>query len=556
MPMVDADWTITRSTGDIRYIGADHDGAATYATVIELHRWLGAFADDAEFGSDDELDIVDNTPSARSTDNIITLVNGFNIDANASEHLFDGSVIQNGGDDIYDGIVNFGNSDVQIQIIQNGAVLADDWWNEAGAGLNADGAAGISHRFMLPTRLGGVDIDGRRLLGTTRTFGRTYSEFPINGTSRGNNVLALSDTADLNNGTLIGTVAGWTSIVNDNEGYTALDINNDTVDEFYYSDWEFGSQTVNDFYERMKWLTRDGSTETLYGLNGELFRGITHEIDIDTPTGTFVEPEEVSWAGGTGQLFAIDSTTAGTQMWIQLLTGTPPADGVTITGGTSAATADVNVTVTERSISSPFVGQSTGSAIIGSYGLGIGTDDLTASDTVFDLDNSQITPPNNVTFTVFGLVAGDRVLVTNDNASDIDLAQDTLNGALTGAAVTSVVTTGAIPTDTPSSGTIRIERDNGLYSRHAYTSYSGNTYTIAPTDFSGNNASDLNNVFISYIDVATAGTQESFTGVYLADRTLFVRVRDGGVTPIVTFETTGTLGNAGGSATAIRTSDE
>ena len=556
MPMVDADWTITRSTGDIRYIGADHDGAATYATVIELHRWLGAFADDAEFGSDDELDIVDNTPSARSTDNIITLVNGFNIDANASEHLFDGSVIQNGGDDIYDGIVNFGNSDVQIQIIQNGAVLADDWWNEAGAGLNADGAAGISHRFMLPTRLGGVDIDGRRLLGTTRTFGRTYSEFPINGTSRGNNVLALSDTADLNNGTLIGTVAGWTSIVNDNEGYTALDINNDTVDEFYYSDWEFGSQTVNDFYERMKWLTRDGSTETLYGLNGELFRGITHEIDIDTPTGTFVEPEEVSWAGGTGQLFAIDSTTAGTQMWIQLLTGTPPADGVTITGGTSAATADVNVTVTERSISSPFAGQSTGSAIIGSYGLGIGTDDLTASDTVFDLDNSQITPPNNVTFTVFGLVAGDRVLVTNDNASDIDLAQDTLNGALTGAAVTSVVTTGAIPTDTPSSGTIRIERDNGLYSRHAYTSYSGNTYTIAPTDFSGNNASDLNNVFISYIDVATAGTQESFTGVYLADRTLFVRVRDGGVTPIVTFETTGTLGNAGGSATAIRTSDE
>lgn len=239
-----------------------------------------------------------------------------------------------------------------------------------------------------------------------------------------------------------------------------------------------------------------------------------------------------------------------------MLTGTPPADGVTITGGTSAATADVNVTVTERSISSPFVGQSTGSAIIGSYGLGIGTDDLTASDTVFDLDNSQITPPNNVTFTVFGLVAGDRVLVTNDNASDIDLAQDTLNGALTGAAVTSVVTTGAIPTDTPSSGTIRIERDNGLYSRHAYTSYSGNTYTIAPTDFSGNNASDLNNVFISYIDVATAGTQESFTGVYLADRTLFVRVRDGGVTPIVTFETTGTLGNAGGSATAIRTSDE
>jgi len=36
---------------------------------------------------------------------------------------------------------------------------------------------------------------------------------------------------------------------------------------------------------------------------------------------------------------------------------------------------------------------------------------------------------------------------------------------------------------------------------------------------------------------------------------LFIRVRDGAGTPIKTFETTGTLGSAGGSTTAIRTSD-
>jgi len=36
---------------------------------------------------------------------------------------------------------------------------------------------------------------------------------------------------------------------------------------------------------------------------------------------------------------------------------------------------------------------------------------------------------------------------------------------------------------------------------------------------------------------------------------LFVRVRDGGASPIKQFETTATLGSNGGSATAIRTSD-
>ena len=64
-------------------------------------------------------------------DNIITLINGYNITDAEAEHLYDGSIIYSDGDEIYDGIVNFGNSDVQVQVIQNGAVLSDDWWNLA-----------------------------------------------------------------------------------------------------------------------------------------------------------------------------------------------------------------------------------------------------------------------------------------------------------------------------------------------------------------------------------------------------------------------------------------
>ena len=54
MAFVAADWSITRSNGNIRYIGDDHGGASpSYATVIELHRALQNFADDASASGDD-----------------------------------------------------------------------------------------------------------------------------------------------------------------------------------------------------------------------------------------------------------------------------------------------------------------------------------------------------------------------------------------------------------------------------------------------------------------------------------------------------------------------
>lgn len=397
--------------------------------------------------------------------------------------------------------------------------------------------------------------------------------------------MALTEQGDLNNQTAIGTVAGYDQIVNTNEGYIGIDVNNDTTNEFYYSEWDTNQPTrsINDFYERMKYLSRDTSQygspqNTLYGLPGELFRGITHEFTVDTPTGTFSDFEKVTWGAGSpqlnsGQMLAINSTTAATKMWIQLLTGVIPTDGQTITGADSTATVDLElaVNIVPRTLSQPFVGQSTGSAIIGAYGLGIEADDLAATDTVFDLDNVQITPPNNVTFTVFGVVVGeDRILVTNDQASGIDQFQLKLGTTLSTATETSCVVNAAIPTDTPSNGTIRITRDDGLESRHVYSAFSGSTFTIGDVgspangyDFSGNNAtsagSPLPGVYVSYIDKLAEATSEFFTVVYLADRTLFIRVRDGGTAGdlegIKTFETTGTLGNSGGSATSIRTSD-
>lgn len=550
---------------DIRYIGAAHAASgAGYYTVLELHRWLQDLADDASSTGDDYMDITRDTPSDKSFDTIINLTNGYNLDDTAAEHIYGGSIIQAGGDVIYDGIQIVANPGAHVEVVQNGAIITNDFWNSvpfgsANKGLNPDVATGTAARFMVKVRTGGADIDGRRLLFQTREWGFTYSEFKVPGTGRGVNVVPLTYAADLNNATASGTVAGWTTITNTTAGYNGIDVNNDGTDEYYYSEWNKATYSINQFYERMKYLTRRGSAETLYGLNGELFRGITHQITVDNPSATdFSAVEAVSWSGGTGQMLAINDVNAPTTMWIQLLTGVAPTDGQTITGGTSGATCDVNVTVADRTLSFPFCGVSTGSAIIGAFGFGIEALDLSATDKVFDLTNTLRQAPNYVTFTVGGIVSGeDYVLVGPASGGVLDVDQFTLNGALTGAAVTSVVVNEAIPVDTPATGTIRVLRASGAYTKHPYSAYNSGskTFTITSHDFSSNNAANAANCFVSYIDKLAAATSEAFTAVYASDRSLYVRVRDGGVTPIKTFESTGTLGSAGGSATAVRTSD-
>jgi len=570
------DWTITRADGNIRYIGDAHDGTApTYVTGIEFHRALMDFADEStDTSTDDQLAIIDNVPSQRGgVDTNITLLNGFNIDKTASEHLYDTSITQDGGDTIYDGIQVFGNS-TSIQVIQDGALLTPAFWNEPKM-ITAveDTASSTTHRFLIEVRTGGADIDARRLLGTQRVYGTVYTEFFIGGgTNRGNNVLALTANNDLNNAKSAGTISGYTDIVNDVEGYTPIDANNDTTDEYYYSDWELGARTKNDFYERGKWIQREGTSETMYGINGDLFRGITHEIDIDTGgTGTWVEPESLSWGtgatAGTGQLLAVDSTTgsATTKIWLQLLSGVAPNLNLITGNGSAEGTATAT---TARLVSLPFIGASTGTAIIGAFGLGIGYDDLEVADSVTSLDGNPLNPPNNVQFSVTGLdITGgqeDYVLVGSESGGILDLAFDTVVGPINGPSVTSITVTTAIPLDTPGSGTIRIENDEGMYVRIPYDSYTGSVYTIPSYNFSGSGDNDSvangNNYFISYIDKQAASATENVTVIYQSARNVVVRVRNGNTgtpakNPIVPFEAVAVIGAAGGSQAASRVLD-
>lgn len=570
----------------IDYTGAAHGAAgAVYHSIIEFHRWLQEKAADASASGDDLLDITLDTPSDRATDNFIVLQNGYTITDTAVEHLYDGSIIENlglGTQQIWDGLVVIAKEGMDLQIIQNGSQVTNDFWNtipngETTKGLNRDVPNGISHRFLLKVNTTNADIDGRRFIGTTRvdfstkpgadTYGKTFSEFKVNGSARGNNVLALTYADDLND---TSSAAGFVTITN-TEGYRQIDVDANSTPEPYYSEWNRDTYTINQLYQRSKYLTRGdaGNVGTLYGIDAKIFRGITHEIQGTQASGTFVEPEQVTWTGGSGQLLAIDSTTAATKMWIQVLTGVVPTSG-TITGaGAATFTASGN---TERTVSTPFCGVSTGSAIIGAYGFGVEALDLGPSDTVFDLDGTPHSAPNNVTFTVSGVVNGeDRILVGPESGGNLDTGQFLVQGILAGGEASITVDVGTetpgtgtqSESDTPNTGTIRILGSDGVFHRVTYTGYSVAAGTMTFTGCTGVPAAgDNTSCFISYIDALYDGTAttNAYTATYAAPgRNLFIRVRDGGTagdtTAIKTFETTATLGSSSTGVTAIRTSD-
>ena len=586
MAFVSADWKITRSSKEIEYIGDLHAGTSpSYVTGIELHRALMDFADAGSDTGDDQLAIIDLVPSARGgVDTNITLQNGYVLTSataeDPQEHIYDTSITEGGGTDIYDGIQVFGNA-TSIQIVQDGARITNDFWNEPKMiAAVEDAASSTTHRFLVKVRTAGVDIDDRKLLGTQRAYGTVYTEFFIGGgTNRGNNVLALTANDDLNNDIAdIATIAGYTGIVNI-EGYQAIDLNDDATDEYYYSKWTLDGKTKNEFYERGKWLQREGTAETLYGLPGDVFRGITHHVAItDLTSGDWSEPEALSWGSGatagTGQLLAIDNETSGsaTELWMQLLTGVAP-NANTITGATNSATGTAG-TVTPKLLSLPFIGASTGSAIIGAFGLGVIAAELSDTDTLTSLDGNPLSPKKNVTFNVTGLdITGgeeDYVLVGPESGGILDLEFDTVVGPITGGSVTTIVVTTAIPTDVPSSGSIRLQNDEGRYIKITYESYTGSTYTIdtgdypGGYDFSGTGDNDSvangNFYFPTWLDQVAVTATEGVTVVFDASRNLLVRVRNGNtgtpaVNPIVPWETVAILGSAGGSQAASRVLD-
>jgi len=790
------------ANGDIRVTGT----APANHTVLALKNWLGGLQDDAQAVADDLADITTVTIFERSTDKILTLNGVYNIDDTVARHLYDGSISQNSGDDLYSGVEFVGTNvtGTELMIMQDGKILPPYW----GTGINADAANLILMRLMIKSRSGGADIDGKRIITRANELGDNFAEFPTT-MGLGVAVSAVSTADDGNNNTVEATIRTWSTIANI-EGQRLLDIDNDTVTEEYYSEFDKGSQSLNDVREFTKMVqqrasvvlngtdtatdyTIDNATivgqaqsftsralaggeklvecrfrikidtgaptgdltaeiyataagiiptgaalatsepvlasqittayaETIFRFNdnftmaastqyaivirhpnggasdffavegaavggvagenkaeenpvtiwtaqagadlwftvkgspvwhgraGELHRGITHEVLYDTEVGgPWTQNEIIFWGtqitydnialgpfvvgdyctfepvgggavkvggkilkqtatvlhvqldniagslvadndiirvvgktttadvnvtitdddkeGGEGVLFAVDDNGLDGELYVQIISGKAPVNNLPLEGRASGATALVATTVNVRTISPEFLGGTTGSNLIGAYGIGFETTDIGSLDKFIDLSNTQRIPPNNVTVTVTGLVSGeDRVLVGPRTGALLEKGLWLVSTLLSGAAeLAIVIKTGAeaspIATDTPQDGTtlnsrLRVQLDSGIYRRQDYTSYAASTFTIPSTNYSGANQASVNNdVFPAYIDVLADATTENYTAVYGGDRDIKVRVRDGGGTPIKTFESDVVFGSTDSSIPATRTPD-
>lgn len=292
----------------------------------------------------------------------------------------------------------------------------------------------------------------------------------------------------------------------------------------------------------------DGETITEYNKSTGA-TSVTADVNV-----TIVDNDK---SGGSGILLASD--TSGSKHHIQLRTGSAPVDNLPLRGLSSAATALVNGSVTAQTVTPTFLGSYVGS-MIGGFGVGFDPGDLSFPDTVTDLDGDTNNAPNNVTFSVNGVstTAPDYVMVGEKETGidDFNWNQTTLNGSLTGAAVTSVVVN-STPPNTPTTGWLRITADDGRRIKVAYTAVSGTTFTITSHDFSGaDTATTGNDVMVMPIDKTAASDPETFTTVYTTPQTMFIRVRFGGAPdPIKTFQGQASLGNTGGSTNVSRLAD-
>jgi len=640
------DFTIT-ATGDIR---ADTP-AATY-TVLELHRWLADLADNESTagGADDVLDITSLTPSERSTDEIITLINGYNIDDAAAEWFYGGSIKQGTGatETIYSGLRVLGSvidTGTQVQVVQDKTLYDGDspFWGDQVSPFNGGGS--VLARFLVKSREFGCNIDEQLCLVQIRNYFDTFATFDVT-LGEGEAVAAVSSVNDPQNTIAQGTVTAYVHVTNV-EGFQQIDIGDGNGDQPYYSQWTYGADTSLDqlkaVWEWAKDLTATGTAKTIHGIDGELFRGISHTYVYSGLTGDFTEDEEVVWGtgltyktlaggtftegnyirfgtggnagrimfddgvdfmvvaledftgsitpvndevmteyligtGATGVTAAVDTGTAiedptvqgglgllladdetGLKHHVQLRTGGAPVDTIPIRGLGSGADAVINTTVTPRTINPVFLGSYVGT-MIGGFGVGFDKDDLTNLDTVIDLDGDTNTPPNNVTWTLSGIVSGDRCLVgPKDTGNDFKFDQMTVATTALDGAGTVLIEVNAIPANTPSSGTLRVTLNDGRVRYQAYTAHDGVTdFTIPSSNYtSPDNANIGNGVMVSYLDLAATGTSEPFSTIYTSGPlALWVRVREGTTgSPIKTFQVEGSLVSTGGGSTASRIDD-
>lgn len=331
------------------------------------------------------------------------------------------------------------------------------------------------------------------------------------GTMTLGNVIGTFD----NTNTITGGTSGKTATASSTltEAYTMAKAFTQGTDYNYSVIIGCATRVLSQTYEYLKYLTRIGSTFTMY------------------PT-------------ATAQGGAITHTTKQGQLYIRAHEDNQSSP----TNTYSPVKA------------SPF-GTFAGGKFFGAQGVWI--ESMAAADVqnyqLIDATGATRTPPNQQAITITNLLSGDRVAVFRTTSGTT--INKTMYTAATGNNIggSTFVVNETIPSDTPTSGSIRVVDTSDTSAtrevRYTYTSWSGSTFSgVSPTLDRSYTATE-DTAYVPFIDTTASSTSQAVTVVYSADRTILLRVRRKAATAILPFETTGTFGSTGYSTSAIRTTD-
>lgn len=472
------------ATGAITYVS----GAHTFH-VKWINRALQKLAWDFAISGDDEVNLSFPNPSKEEALGKIVTLNDHTTDYSINytvtdtvmEYHFGGSVSQNGGDDIYYGLQVLGRSTtpVPLKIIQNEVELTSHW----GTGKNQTDS-NTQIRIMVKGRDTGVDIDGLRIVIKASTWGETYAIWETT-LALGESVGSISTDADPQNTSVLATVQAYG--ISKSEGYNLLDLDGNG-NKPYLGEWSYSPQSSKKaLYEFVKAILVDGSTDTLYGVDGDLWTGRLYDCSIGSGTGTHVQNETVSWGtgdtAGNGNLVGVDTVTgtATSRYILHLGAGVPPASGATLTGnGTATAVLDADAVLLATSPN--HLAQFTG-AWIGAYGIGFDSNEIGSVDSFKDLDGNIISPPNYVTVsgTIVALNSADDLHVFLAPKDAVLNAPDYTVYTCVGEAIgqPQIEMNEAIASDTPQTGWVGVlKTGTTTYKFYEYDSWAGSTFSL------------------------------------------------------------------------------
>ena len=483
------------SSGNIRQVSSFAPGTDARFTTLELHAALQDLADNATPSGDDLVSILGANPSELAGKR------------NASRPMALTLLPSFNLNDATAQWFKFGSveqnsgNDLYTGLKVIGSLVSSSpiYILQNGSKLTkywADADVNTSFQILVKAKSGGALIDSGNVTVFSRKYGQTYSHFDVNLAAGGEQAAALSTAIDANvdTGTMTPAIAAsYFATAIGGTGGTSPKI------AIAYGD----------------------TTQNLGGGQGSLLHKGT--ITLDGSISVLQAYQALMWACSESSTITFNSIPG---YRYRVLPGQTYAENVAAPFGTFAG-------------GKWFVAQ-------GWWLTGVQAADSKNYQLISHTGVTE-TPPTSIVIEVGNVTTSDYVLVARDDgAGDI---LDTEYTVTASAGATSVTVTG-IKADTPASGVIRIGGD-----RYTYTSWSGTTVSgLSPAIKTGGYSSAA--AFIPFIDGVPSGTSiQSAAMQFSSNFTARFRVRNGGGSPIVPFESTMAVTSNGGSGTCVRTAD-